>query len=138
MRKAGASPDKTQPTNTNTSASASKGKFMHQMNLYIGQGPSAASLTQYTIEDATIDSALIQKMLKDLKERPDLTKFTLENNTIKDVDGMCQVFALLKNYDKLEAINFRLNNFNERIIEALAEGIKMKKELRVLQSLFNP
>jgi NLR family CARD domain-containing protein 3 len=83
------------------------------------------------VEDATIDSALVQKMLKDLKERPDLTKFTLENNTIKDFDGMCQVFLHLKNYDKLEAINFRLNNFNDKIIEALAEGIKMKKELRV-------
>ena len=31
----------------------------------------------------------------------------------------------------MEGINFRLNNFNEKMIEALAEGIKMKKELRV-------
>ena len=44
---------------------------------------------------------------------------------------MCQVFLSLKNFDKLEGINFRLNNFNEKMIEALAEGIKMKKELRV-------
>ena len=41
------------------------------------------------------------------------------------------VFSSLKNYDKLEGINFRQNNFNERLIEALADGIKMKKELRV-------
>ena len=44
---------------------------------------------------------------------------------------MCQVFTSLKQFDKLEGINFRLNNFNEKMIEALAEGIKMKKELRV-------
>jgi hypothetical protein len=69
--------------------------------------------------------------MKDLKDRPELAKLTLENNEIKDVDGMCQVFVSLKNFDKLEGINFRLNNFNEKMIEALAEGIKMKKELRV-------
>lgn len=69
--------------------------------------------------------------MKDLKERPELTKLTFENNNIKDFDGMCQVFQSLKSFDKLEGINFRQNNFNERVIEALAEGIKMKKELRV-------
>jgi hypothetical protein len=37
----------------------------------------------------------------------------------------------LKSYDKLEGINFRQNNFNDKLIEALADGIKMKKELRV-------
>ena len=58
-------------------------------------------------------------------------QLTFENNNIVDVDGMCQVFSTLKNYDKLEGINFRCNNFNERMIEALCEGIKMKKELRV-------
>ena len=52
---------------------------------------------------------------------------------------MCQVFLSLKNFDKLEGINFRLNNFNEKMIEALAEGIKMKKELRVSDiSLYLP
>lgn len=70
-------------------------------------------------------------MLKDLREKPELTQFTLENNKIVDVDGMCQVFAHLKTYDKLEGINFRQNNFDDRLIEALADGIRMKKELRV-------
>ena len=37
----------------------------------------------------------------------------------------------MKTYDKLEGINFRQNNFDDRLIEALADGIKMKKELRV-------
>ena len=44
------------------------------------------------------------------------------------------MFAYLKNYEKLEGINFRCNNFDEQLIEALAEGIKMKKELRVINN----
>lgn len=44
------------------------------------------------MEDKTIDTAMVNKILKDLKERPELTKFTFENNVIKDFDGMCQVF----------------------------------------------
>ena len=32
----------------------------------------------------------------------------------------------------LEGINFRQNNFSDQIIESIAEGIKMKKELRVI------
>ncbi len=58
-------------------------------------------------------------------------QLTFENNFIVDVDGMCLVFQHLKNLDKLEGINFRCNNFNEKVIEALADGIRMKKELRV-------
>ena len=62
-------------------------------------------------------------------------QLTFENNNIIDVDGLCQVFASLRNYEKLEGINFRSNNFSEKVIEALCEGIKMKKELRVIQLL---
>ena len=77
--------------------------------------------------------------MKDLKEGPEQTKLTLENNQIKDVNGMCQVFLSLNTFDKLEGINFRLNNFNEKMIEALTEGIKMNKELRVsVISLYSP
>lgn len=72
------------------------------------------------------------KILKDFKERPELTQLTCENNNIIDIDGMCNVFSFLKNFEKLEGINFRCNNFNDKLIEALAEGIKMKKELRVI------
>jgi hypothetical protein len=60
-----------------------------------------------------------------------LTQLTLESNRILDADGMCQVFLSLKSLDKLEGINFRQNNFSDKLVDALAEGIKMKKELRV-------
>lgn len=83
------------------------------------------------IEDQRITAEESQQILKDLKDRPDLMQLTFENNNIVDVEGMCAVFSYLKNLDKLEGINFRCNNFNERLIEALADGIKMKKELRV-------
>lgn len=36
-----------------------------------------------------------------------MTQLTLENNNIVDVEGMCMVFASLKNFDKLEGVNFR-------------------------------
>ena len=35
-------------------------------------------------------------------------------------------------------LDSEMNNFNEKMIEALAEGIKMKKELRVSSSIFIP
>ena len=42
------------------------------------------------------------------------------------------MFRYLKNFEKLESLNFRCNkNFTEEILEALAEGIALKKELRV-------
>lgn len=64
-------------------------------------------------------------------------QLTFENNNIVDVDGICQVFSSLRNYEKLEGINFRCNNFNDRVIESLCQGIKMKKELRVIRYIFH-
>jgi len=72
------------------------------------------------------------QILSDLKERKDMVQMTFENNEILDVSGMCHVFKSLKNFEKLESLNFRCNiNFNNDVIEALAEGIGLKKELRV-------
>ena len=57
---------------------------------------------------------------------------TFENNTIVDVAGICAVFRQLRSFEKLESLNFRCNkNFNDDVIAALAEGINLKKELRV-------
>lgn len=72
------------------------------------------------------------QIMADLKERKDMVQMTFENNEILDVKGMCQVFRSLKGFEKLESLNFRCNkNFNNELIEALAEGISLKKELRV-------
>jgi hypothetical protein len=57
---------------------------------------------------------------------------TFENNTIVDVPGICAVLKQLRSFEKLESLNFRCNkNFNDDVIAALAEGINLKKELRV-------
>jgi hypothetical protein len=38
---------------------------------------------------------------------------------------------IFKNFDRLEGINFRSNGIDDDVAVALAEGIKLKKELRV-------
>jgi hypothetical protein len=57
---------------------------------------------------------------------------TFENNTIEDEKGVCEIFKQLRQFEKIESLNFRCNkNFNDNIVKALAEGINLKKELRV-------
>ena len=57
---------------------------------------------------------------------------TFENNTIADIGAMCSVFKHLRQFEKLESLNFRCNkNFDDSVVQALAEGISLKKELRV-------
>lgn len=75
---------------------------------------------------------MVIQIQRDLLQRPDLMQLTFENNNIIDAEGISVVFSSLKSYDKLEGINFRCNNFNDKVIEALCEGIRMKKELRVI------
>lgn len=61
-----------------------------------------------------------------------MVQMTFENNEIKDVNGMCAIFRQLKQFDKLESLNFRCNkNFTDDVVQALADGISLKKELRV-------
>ena len=65
-----------------------------------------------------------------------MVQMTFENNQIVDINGMCAVFKHLRSFEKLESLNFRCNkNFNDKIISALAEGINLKKELRVSHGL---
>jgi hypothetical protein len=61
-----------------------------------------------------------------------MVQMTFENNEIFDVKGMAHVFEYLKNYEKLESLNFRCNkNFTNELVDSLARGIALKKELRV-------
>ena len=86
----------------------------------------------YVVENLVIDQRQCQQILSDLKERKDMVQMTFENNEIFDVKGMCQVFEYLKNYEKLESLNFRCNkNFTLELVQALSKGISLKKELRV-------
>ena len=55
----------------------------------------------------------------------------MENNRITDEQGVCALLMNLKNYDKVESLNIRQNDFSPAVVAALAEGISNKKELRV-------
>ena len=86
----------------------------------------------YVTENCVIDQKQAKEILAELKERKDMVQMTFENNEIVDVAGMAEIFKHLRHYEKLESLNFRCNkNFNDDIIAALAEGITLKKELRV-------
>ena len=86
----------------------------------------------YVTENCVIDAQQARDILSDLKDRKDMVQMTFENNEILDVPGMCAVFKQLRQFEKLESLNFRCNkNFNDQIVAALAEGITLKKELRV-------
>jgi hypothetical protein len=78
-----------------------------------------------------------QDMMAELKDRKDLTQITFENNEIRDVQGVCTVFKYFRNFERLESLNLRCNkNFDDEVLKALAEGITLKKELRVSGSVY--
>lgn len=84
------------------------------------------------MEDKVISSDIAQQLLAELRDRKELVQFTFENNTIKDINAVCDVFRYLRHFDKLESLNFRCNNnFNDDVVNALSDGITHKKELRV-------
>ena len=94
--------------------------------------------TSLIIEGQVIDSNYLRNTIdEELKKKPDLIQLTFENNQIVDHEGVAQFFSGLKRYESLEGINFRQNNLTEDLLEALAEGIRMKKELRVIQFVLN-
>lgn len=65
---------------------------------------------------------------------PELNSFTFENNTIVDEDAVCALLANLKSFEKLENINIRGNRLTNRMVDALVEGFRNQKELRVSPS----
>ena len=64
---------------------------------------------------------------------PELQSLTFENNTIRDEDAVCALLSNLKGYDRLENLNVRENKFSYNVVNALAQGIADKRELRVSQ-----
>jgi len=71
----------------------------------------------YVTENLVIDQQKAREMLEDLKDRKDLVQMTFENNVIVDVPGLSAVFKQLRQFEKLESLNFRCNkNFNDSIV----------------------
>ena len=71
------------------------------------------------------------RLAEELAELPELHALTIENNRITDEEAVCALLSNLKNFEKLESLNIRQNDFSSQIVSALAEGIANKKELRV-------
>ena len=65
---------------------------------------------------------------------PELQSLTFENNTmVGDEDSLCALFSNLRGYERLENLNVRQNKFSFSVVNALAQGIQDKRELRVSQ-----
>jgi hypothetical protein len=88
-------------------------------------------ITNYEIVEQTLDKATTVKIAKEIAALTDLNSFTFECNTIVDEESVCSLLQNLKNFERLENINVRQNKFTQRIMDALCDGIKHKKELRV-------
>ena len=88
-------------------------------------------ITNYEIVEQTLDKATTVKIAKEIAALTDLNSFTFECNTIVDEESVCALLQNLKNFERLENINVRQNKFTQRIMDALCDGIKHKKELRV-------
>ena len=84
------------------------------------------------VSGEVINQEMSRRILADLQQRKELIQFTFEDNAIADPQGVCNIFRHLANYDKLESLNFRCNKgFSDEVVAALADGIRLKKELRV-------
>lgn len=96
--------------------------------------------TSYEIIEQSLDKATAVRIAKEIAALPDLTSLTFENNIIVDEESVCVLFQNLKQYERLENLNIRQNKFTQRITDALCDGIKHKKELRVslLFNIFRP
>ena len=88
---------------------------------------------EFTIIDQVLSNAATVRLAEQLAELPELQSLTMENNRITDEQAVCALLQNLKNFDKIESLNIRQNDFSPAVVSALADGISNKKELRVSQ-----
>ena len=86
---------------------------------------------EFAIVDQVLSNAATVRFAQELAELPELHSLTFENNRITDVEAVCALLSNLKNFDKIESLNIRQNDFPPAVVAALADGIANKKELRV-------
>ena len=68
---------------------------------------------------------------QELAKLQELQSLTFEHNMIHDEEALAALFANLRGYERLENLNVRENKFSYAVVNALAQGIDQKKELRV-------
>jgi hypothetical protein len=110
------SPDKDRQSTISSESAKSKSKIAH--------------LASYTIKDTDIGDEETKDILLDIKERPGLMHFTIENSNITN-ENFTEIVSRFKDYDRIEGMNFRGCGLKDQSVMALSEGIKIKKELRV-------
>jgi len=81
--------------------------------------------------DKVLTNDAVVALAQEMANLPELQSLTFENNIIKDEDAVCALLSNLKGYDRLENLNIRENKFTMNVINALAQGVENKRELRV-------
>ena len=109
-------------------------KFNQKLNGFLTSCVSRcpfAGGSEITIVDRELNNDAVVQIAQEMASLPELQSFTFENNVIRDEEAICALFANLRGYDRLENLNIRQNKFSYSVVNALAQGIQDKKELRV-------
>ena len=83
-----------------------------------------------------LSNDVVVGLAQEMASLPELQSLTFENNTIQDEDALCALFSNLRGYERLENLNIRENKFSLNVVNALAQGITDKRELRVSYNNF--
>ena len=86
---------------------------------------------EITICDRVLNNDEIVQLAQEMASLPELQSLTFENNVIRDEEAICALFSNLRGFERLENLNIRQNKFTFQIVNALAQGIDGKRELRV-------
>ena len=90
--------------------------------------------SEITITDRKLTNENVVELAREMANLPELQSLTFENNImLGDEDSLCALFSNLRGYERLENLNVRQNKFTFSIVNALAQGIQDKRELRVSQ-----
>ena len=81
--------------------------------------------------DQVLTNDVIVGLAQQMANLPELQSLTFENNVIKDEEAVCALLTNLRGYERLENLNIRQNKFTFNVVNALAQGICEKRELRV-------
>ena len=88
--------------------------------------------SEITITDRKLTNDNVVELAREMANLPELQSLTFENNIMMgDDDSLCALFSNLRGYERLENLNVRQNKFTFAIVNALAQGIQDKRELRV-------
>ena len=71
---------------------------------------------EFTIVDQVLSNAATVRLAEQLAELPELQSLTMENNRITDEQAVCALLQNLKNFDKIESLNIRQNDFSPAVV----------------------